>query len=46
LLLAFGAEILLTLGVNGMRGAIAKASEVLANTWTPGNWFLLPDLQT
>jgi cysteine synthase A len=32
LLLAFGAEILLTPGVNGMKGAIAKAEEVLAQT--------------
>src|ERR1039457_1523107 len=32
LLLAFGAEILLTPGLNGMKGAIAKAEEVLAKT--------------
>lgn len=32
LLLAFGAEILLTPGFNGMKGAIAKAEEVLAET--------------
>ena len=32
LLLAFGAEIILTPGPNGMKGAIAKANEVLANT--------------
>jgi cysteine synthase A len=32
LLLAFGAEILLTPGVDGMKGAIAKADEVLADT--------------
>jgi cysteine synthase A len=32
LLLAFGAEILLTPGLNGMKGAIAKAEEVLAET--------------
>jgi cysteine synthase A len=32
LLLAFGAEILLTPGPNGMKGAIAKADEVLAET--------------
>ena len=32
LLLAFGAEIVLTPGPNGMRGAIAKAEEILAKT--------------
>jgi cysteine synthase A len=32
LLLAFGAEIVLTPGSNGMKGAIAKAEEILANT--------------
>jgi cysteine synthase A len=32
LLLAFGAEIVLTPGPNGMKGAIAKAEEILANT--------------
>jgi cysteine synthase A len=32
LLLAFGAEILLTRGVDGMKGAIAKADQVLAET--------------
>src|SRR6202162_5324194 len=32
LLLAFGAEIVLTPGPNGMKGAIAKAQELLANT--------------
>jgi cysteine synthase A len=32
LLLAFGAEILLTPGVDGMKGAIAKADQVLAET--------------
>lgn len=32
LLLAFGAEIILTPGPNGMKGAIAKADEVLAKT--------------
>ena len=32
LLLAFGAEIVLTPGPNGMKGAIAKASEILAKT--------------
>ncbi len=32
LLLAFGAEIVLTPGPNGMKGAIAKADEILANT--------------
>jgi cysteine synthase A len=32
LLLAFGAKIVLTPGVNGMKGAIAKAEEILAET--------------
>jgi len=32
LLLAFGAELLLTPGVDGMKGAIAKADQVLAET--------------
>jgi cysteine synthase A len=32
LLLAFGAELVLTPGPNGMKGAIAKASELLAQT--------------
>ncbi len=32
LLLAFGAEIVLTPGPNGMKGAIAKAKEILAKT--------------
>src|SRR5499427_5015479 len=32
LLLAFGAEIVLTPGPNGMKGAIAKAEQILANT--------------
>jgi cysteine synthase A len=32
LLLAYGAELVLTPGPNGMKGAIAKADEILANT--------------
>ncbi|HVJ05452.1 MAG TPA: cysteine synthase A [Candidatus Saccharimonadales bacterium] len=32
LLLAFGAKIVLTPGPNGMKGAVAKAEEILANT--------------
>lgn len=32
LLLAFGAEVVLTPGPNGMKGAIAKANEILAKT--------------
>jgi cysteine synthase A len=32
LLLAFGAEIVLTPGIDGMKGAIAKAEEILART--------------
>ena len=38
LLLAFGAEIVLTPGPNGMKGAIAKANEIL--TKTPGGFIL------
>ena len=38
LLLAFGAEIVLTPGPRGMPGAIAKANEILANT--PGGYML------
>ena len=38
LLLAFGAQVVLTPGPNGMKGAIAKANEILANT--PGGYIL------
>src|SRR5260370_4319978 len=38
LLLAFGAEIVLTPGPNGMKGAIAKAQELLGNT--PNSYML------
>jgi len=38
LLLAFGAEIVLTPGARGMTGAIVKAKEILANT--PGGYML------
>ena len=38
LLLAFGAEVILTPGPNGMKGAIAKANEIQANT--PGGVIL------
>src|SRR5690606_7837020 len=36
LLKAFGAELVLTPGAEGMKGAIAKAQEILENT--PGAW--------
>jgi cysteine synthase A len=38
LLLAFGAQVVLTPGPNGMKGAIAKANEILAAT--PGGYIL------
>src|SRR5215467_4418809 len=38
LLMAFGAEIVLTPGPQGMKAAIAKANEILANT--PGGFML------
>ena len=38
LLMAFGAEIVLTPGANGMQGAVNKANEILANT--PGGYML------
>lgn len=38
LLLAFGAQVVLTPGPNGMKGAIAKANEILAST--PGGYIL------
>jgi cysteine synthase A len=43
LLAAYGAKLILTDGVKGMRGAIAKAEEIAARD--PGRWLLLQQFQ-